>query len=175
MLARYLFPFGNSPNKYGVMKWQIQTKVSRARAAGTTNRTSRAVKAVKAVNRAVRAASSRAVAGAIQASSSRSPVVAASKAGRTKSANARDCSEGAYLARMTTYFFHLATPGQLIVDDQGIELSSLQQVRKVAVEFARDIISLLEGRELGGYAFTVTDERGQHVMVFEFKDLLRGR
>ena len=77
---------------------------------------------------------------------------------------------------MTTYFFHLATPGQLIVDDRGIELSNLQEVRKVAVEFARDIISesLLEGREVGGYAFTVTDERGQQVMVFEFKDLLNG-
>ena len=52
------------------------------------------------------------------------------KAGRTKSANARDCSEGAYLARMTTYFFHLATPGQLIVDDQGIEFPAYNRCEK---------------------------------------------
>jgi hypothetical protein len=77
---------------------------------------------------------------------------------------------------MTTYFFHLATPRQLIVDEEGTELSSLEQAREEAVKSARDIISdtLHEGHDVSGYAFNVTDEGGQQVMVFEFKDLLNG-
>jgi hypothetical protein len=77
---------------------------------------------------------------------------------------------------MPIYFFHLATPGQLIEDDEGMELANLDEARETAAESAKQLIAdaLEEGGDVGGYAFNVTDETGQPVLIFEFKPLLDG-
>jgi hypothetical protein len=80
------------------------------------------------------------------------------------------------VAEMPTFFFHLATPRQLIVDDEGIELANLEEARETAAESAKRLIAdaLEEGGDVDGYAFNVTDETGQPVLIFEFKPLLDG-
>jgi hypothetical protein len=77
---------------------------------------------------------------------------------------------------MPTFFFHLNTPSQLIVDDEGMELADLAEARETAAESAKQLIAdaLEEGGDVGGYAFNVTDEAGQPVLIFEFKPLLDG-
>jgi hypothetical protein len=77
---------------------------------------------------------------------------------------------------MPTFFFHLVTPSQFIVDDEGMELANLNEARETAAESAKQLIAdaLQEGTDVGGYAFNVTDETGQPVLIFEFKPLLDG-
>ena len=77
---------------------------------------------------------------------------------------------------MAHYFFHLATPGKLIVDEEGRDLPGLDAARQEAVESARDIIadSLRDGSNVHGFAFNVTDDSGEQVIVYDFKNLLNG-
>jgi hypothetical protein len=77
---------------------------------------------------------------------------------------------------MPTFYFHLATPGHLIVDEEGRNLSGLDAAREEAIESAREIIegSAREGADVRGYAFNVTDEHGEQVMVYDFKNLVNG-
>jgi hypothetical protein len=77
---------------------------------------------------------------------------------------------------MPRFFFNLATPGQLVVDDEGVELPGLDAARKEAAECAREVIAeaLKEGGDVAGYAFNVTDDHGEQVMIYEFKPLLDG-
>jgi hypothetical protein len=77
---------------------------------------------------------------------------------------------------MPTFYFHLATPGHLIVDEEGRNLSGLDAARQEAIASAREIIedSAREGADVQGYAFNVTDEHGEQVMVYDFKNLMNG-
>jgi hypothetical protein len=73
-------------------------------------------------------------------------------------------------------FFQLATPSEHIVDEEGMDLASLDEARETAAESAKRLIAnaLEEGGDVGGYAFNVTDEAGQPVLIFKFKPLLDG-
>ena len=75
---------------------------------------------------------------------------------------------------MPTYFFHLATPGELVIDDEGVELSGLDAAREIAIASAREIIAdtQSEGYDLSKYAFNVIDDNGAQVLMFEFKTVL---
>jgi hypothetical protein len=77
---------------------------------------------------------------------------------------------------MPMYFFHLATPGQLVVDDEGMELSGILEAQNEAEASAKNIIAdaAREGIDVNGFSFTVTDDHGEQVLVFEFKKLLNG-
>jgi hypothetical protein len=77
---------------------------------------------------------------------------------------------------MAKVFFNLVTPEQLIIDEDGVELASVDDARAEAAESAKQVIAnaLEQGGDVGGYAFNVTDEAGQPVLIFEFKPLLDG-
>ena len=42
---------------------------------------------------------------------------------------------------MPKYFFHLATPGKLVIDNEGRELPELDAARQEAQDLAREIIA----------------------------------
>jgi hypothetical protein len=77
---------------------------------------------------------------------------------------------------MAVYFFHLATPGKLVVDEEGRDLPGLEAATQEAVDSARDIIAdaLKDGSDVHGFAFNVTDDRGQQVMIYDFNNQLNG-
>ena len=77
---------------------------------------------------------------------------------------------------MPKYFFHLVASGKSLPDEEGTELSDVTDARELAASSAREIIEDLsaEGFDLSTYAFNVTNDRGEEVMIFEFKMLLNG-
>jgi hypothetical protein len=75
---------------------------------------------------------------------------------------------------MPRYFFHVKNQTQTIRDKEGIELHGLDAVREEAMEGARQIMSdqVLEGHEPDGREFVITDEEGETVLTFPFKQAL---
>jgi len=75
---------------------------------------------------------------------------------------------------MPRYFFHVKDHAQTIRDKEGIELHDLDAVREEAMEGARQIMSdqVLEGHKPDGREFVITDEEGETVLTFPFKQAL---
>jgi hypothetical protein len=75
---------------------------------------------------------------------------------------------------MPRYFFHIKDEAETIRDEDGIELHDLDEVRKLATESAREMMSeaVREGHEPSGREFVITDEQGRVVLNFPFKDAL---
>lgn len=75
---------------------------------------------------------------------------------------------------MPRFFFHLATPGELMIDNEGIELADLEAAKELALASAQDIAeeTAAEGYDISKYIFKVTDDQGRQVMQCAFKDLL---
>jgi hypothetical protein len=69
------------------------------------------------------------------------------------------------------YFFHIQEPTGIIIDEEGIELNGLEEVRAEAVQAARDILSdrLRSGQPLDDQSFIVTDNVGDTVLKFPLK------
>ena len=72
---------------------------------------------------------------------------------------------------MKKYFFHPRDANGTDLRDKGVELANINAVRETAIASARAIISelLKEGRTVDGYSFTVKDDAGEQVMVYDFK------
>ena len=76
---------------------------------------------------------------------------------------------------MPRYFFHIRDTGKTILDQQGIELDDLDEVREKATQGARQIMreQARLGRPQDDQSFVVTDEQGQTVLTFPFKLVIR--
>ena len=75
---------------------------------------------------------------------------------------------------MPRFYFHVRSPDHFIRDDEGIELADLSCVRREAVDGARGLLSedVLAGRTLDHQQFDVTDEEGNLVLTFPFRDAI---
>jgi len=75
---------------------------------------------------------------------------------------------------MSRYFFHIKCKAKMIRDEEGMDLEDLDAVREEAQESARQVTSdrLLFGEQIEDEAFVVTDEQGQTVLTFPFKDVI---
>ena len=64
---------------------------------------------------------------------------------------------------MKRYFFHVLENGQLIIDEEGLELSDLAAARHEATESARYMLSeaIRSGKHDAPDAFVIADEGGQ--------------
>ena len=78
------------------------------------------------------------------------------------------------LSDMPAYFFHIRTPEALLVDDVGIELRDLEQVRVEAVRGARSMMasSLKAGHAVDHQVFEICNEAGELVLRLRFRDVL---
>jgi hypothetical protein len=76
---------------------------------------------------------------------------------------------------MPRYFFHIKDKASTSIDKNGIELDDLDAVREEATESARQMMSeqVLRGQTPDGEEFVVTDEQGQTVLTFPFKEAIR--
>ena len=76
---------------------------------------------------------------------------------------------------MHRYFFHLRDGGNLVPDETGMELASLEDARREAVQSARDILAdqLRAGQALDGQRIEIADERGEVLVIVTFREALR--
>jgi len=76
---------------------------------------------------------------------------------------------------MPRYFFHIKDTGKTMLDQEGIELVGLDEVRDRAMQGARKIMreQARLGRPQDDQSFVVTDEQGQTVFTFPFKLAIR--
>jgi len=76
---------------------------------------------------------------------------------------------------MTRYFFHIKGEAKTVLDEEGIELTDLDEVREEATGSARQLMSeqVLRGQAPNGREFVVVDEQGQIVLTFPFKLAIR--
>jgi hypothetical protein len=75
---------------------------------------------------------------------------------------------------MPRYFFHIKDKEETIRDEEGIELHGLDAVHEEVTESAREMMSddVRQGSGPDGRTFVVTDEQGQTVLTFPFKDAI---
>jgi hypothetical protein len=71
-----------------------------------------------------------------------------------------------YDSRMPRFYFHFAIDSRLIIDDEGIELPSLDSARAEAVYSARQVASeaVKHGANLNFDAIVVVDDGGNEIM-----------
>jgi hypothetical protein len=76
---------------------------------------------------------------------------------------------------MPRYFFHIKDKAKTMLDQEGIELDDLNEVRKKATQGANRIMreQVRLGRPRDDQLFVVTDEHGQTVLTFPFKLAIR--
>jgi hypothetical protein len=72
---------------------------------------------------------------------------------------------------MAHYFFHLQNRTMTLRDSEGVELTSLDEIRGEAMHSAREIMSeqVLKGKAPNHSAFIIEDENGKAVLTFPFK------
>lgn len=77
---------------------------------------------------------------------------------------------------MARYYFHLQN-GIYTEDEEGRECASFEMVRDAALSEARAMASsnVGDGHLILSHAVTVTDERGQQVLVVRFGDAVEVR
>jgi hypothetical protein len=75
---------------------------------------------------------------------------------------------------MPHYFFNIADDDRTIVDSQGVELASLDEVRQEAVASARELVSesVFRGQTPNGRRIVVTDEAGMVLAEIPFQDAM---
>jgi len=73
---------------------------------------------------------------------------------------------------MPRFFFHVRNGSDLIRDDEGLELSSLDDVRREAWEGARGT-AIFDLNGSCNQQFEITDEAGIIVLVYPFKNAFK--
>jgi hypothetical protein len=76
---------------------------------------------------------------------------------------------------MIRLYFHVRHGDRLSKDPEGAEFRDLETARAEAVRSARELLSqrVLNGEEIDGQAFELTDEDGAIVDTVRFRDVLR--
>jgi|GraSoiStandDraft_60_1057301.scaffolds.fasta_scaffold269294_3 hypothetical protein len=78
---------------------------------------------------------------------------------------------------MPHFFINFQNVNELIQDDEGIDLPSLEAARQVALISAREILAdnIKAGAKDALVAITITNESGQELMTIPSADLLPAR
>jgi hypothetical protein len=76
-------------------------------------------------------------------------------------------------ASMPCFYLHIKAGDQLIKDDDGVDLPSLDHARAVALESAREMWgdAIKAGKDLAGDAFVIVDDAGTLTFVPFFEAL----
>ena len=77
---------------------------------------------------------------------------------------------------LTRYYFHIRDGNNLIRDEEGIELPSLEAARAEATLVTREAVRLatLRGERIGMHGvFEIADQSGQIVLTLSFETALR--
>ena len=73
---------------------------------------------------------------------------------------------------MSLYYFHVRTESGLSIDEEGIELENLDEVRREALVSAQEFLA--EAEWSGPLAFEVTDQRGRTVLTLPIQAISLG-
>ncbi len=76
---------------------------------------------------------------------------------------------------MIRLFFHIRQGDRLSKDPEGAEFQDVETARAEAVRSARELLSqrVLNGEEIDGQSFELTDESGAVVDTVKFLEVLR--
>ncbi|WJH38467.1 hypothetical protein N7E02_07560 (plasmid) [Aliirhizobium terrae] len=76
---------------------------------------------------------------------------------------------------MIRLYFHIRDGDRLSKDPEGAEFQDVQTARTEAVRSARELLSqrVLNGEEINGQSFELTDDNGVIVDTVKFRDVLR--
>ncbi|AYD04618.1 hypothetical protein [Neorhizobium sp. NCHU2750] len=76
---------------------------------------------------------------------------------------------------MIRLYFHIREGDRLSRDPEGAEFQDVQTAHTEAVRSARELLSqrVLNGEEIDGQSFELTDESGAVVDTVKFRDVLR--
>jgi hypothetical protein len=75
---------------------------------------------------------------------------------------------------MARFYFHIREGGKVIADEEGIELPSVEAVRKEALRCARDLLAdaIKFGKPTVPEALVIADEAGQPVEIVQLAAVL---
>jgi hypothetical protein len=75
---------------------------------------------------------------------------------------------------MGRFYFHLKTGGELVSDDEGSELSGLNEAKHEALQGARELLAeaIKAGRPKVPEALVIADEAGQTLHVLTLTEVL---
>ncbi|WJH38319.1 hypothetical protein N7E02_06630 (plasmid) [Aliirhizobium terrae] len=76
---------------------------------------------------------------------------------------------------MIRLFFNIREGERLSKDPEGAEFQDIEMARAEAVRSARELLSqrVLNGEEIDGQSFELTDDNGAVVDTVKFRDVLR--
>jgi hypothetical protein len=75
---------------------------------------------------------------------------------------------------MARFYFHLRKMGQLVTDDQGLELPNKWAALREAQQCARELLAgaIKSGKETVPEAFVIADEQGREIATLRLEALL---
>ena len=77
------------------------------------------------------------------------------------------------VASMTRYYFHFRDDAGVVLDEDGMELTTLSDVRRKALRGARWMLaaSAVSTDRVGGGAVDVCDDHGRHVLTLSLDEV----
>jgi hypothetical protein len=77
---------------------------------------------------------------------------------------------------MAKFYFHLKADGELVTDDEGVDLPSMTDATRLALESARELLAnaIKFGNAKVPEAFVVADETGQALFELPLVEVLPG-
>jgi hypothetical protein len=77
---------------------------------------------------------------------------------------------------MAKFYFHLKTDGELVTDDEGLDLPSATEAAHAALQTARELLgeAIKYGKPNVPEAVVVADEAGRTVLELPFVEVLPG-
>ena len=75
---------------------------------------------------------------------------------------------------MARFYFHLRKMGQLVTDDEGLELPDKSVALREAQQSARELLAdaIKSGKDTVPEAFVIADERGRKIATLPLEALL---
>ena len=75
---------------------------------------------------------------------------------------------------MARFYFHLRNGGELVTDDEGLELPNKWEALREAEQCARELLAaaIKAGKDQVPEAFVIGDEKGREIATLPFEALL---
>ena len=73
------------------------------------------------------------------------------------------------------YYFNLCSDDGIDLDQQGLDLPTLDDARREANRAAREMVAelVLENRKIDGMRFEIADQAGNRLETLHFRDVIR--
>ncbi|EPE96448.1 DUF6894 family protein [Rhizobium grahamii] len=73
------------------------------------------------------------------------------------------------------YYFNLCSDDWIDIDQQGVDLPTLEDARREADRAAREMVAelVLENRRIDGLRFEIADQDGNRLETVRFRDVIR--